>query len=243
MTTIEQILTQVDLLNPNSYSKEQKLFWYNQCESIISTKAIKSYGYIETTVRGGLAKLPDGYTKEDIACTYLDGKPGEKLDLRSGLPNLDEVKNAAKIGMVVLQRPGAVELEEYEGSIQLQGNSIILTRTAFCAGDSIDILSDTETRRTSLLGVGGNILYCSTDFDSEEFNGKIEKALNIPVLAQSPYDKLYVDYIIAQMDYYSKDFESYNNNSFLFNETLNELIAKNKKNEPVFQGNFMRNLW
>jgi hypothetical protein len=68
------------------------------------------------------------------------------------------------------------------------------------------------------------------------------KSLDIEVMARAPYDKLYVDYILAQIDYYNKDFEGYNNNSYLFNELLDEYIRKNTQSSPGAKHKQIKNL-
>lgn len=45
------------------------------------------------------------------------------------------------------------------------------------------------------------------------------------VYAESPYERMYYEYLIAKMDFYSKDFPSFNNGMTTFNNTLKEYTA------------------
>ena len=113
----------------------------------------------------------------------------------------------------------------------------------FCTGDKIDIESPVFTGRVKVLGTSGDDIFVDRVFDVNDCIGKATLALDIEVSLKAPYDKLYIDYIMAQMDYYNKDFEGYNNNSYMFNEMLDELVRKNMQNMPGKSHKHIRKLW
>lgn len=239
--TIENLLELVDSLSPNTCSREQKLYWYNLCESMLYEKAKKSYRYLETTITGGVVKLPDGYSSEDVEVIYVNGKAMDKLDLRSGLPAKKE--GTQNIGVVLKERHFEVKTSEFEGDIFFNGDAITMAGHNFNTGDKLMIESPVFTGDVTVMGISGDTLFVNKPFEINDCFGKAVKSLDIEVMARAPYDKLYIDYILAQIDYYNKDYEGYNNNSYLFNELLDEYIRKNTQSSPGAKHKQIKNLW
>lgn len=239
--TIENLLELIDSLSPNTCSREQKLYWYNLCESILYEKARKTYKFIETTAVGSIVKLPDGYSSEDIEAVYVNGKIMDKLDLRSGFPVKKD--GIQKIGVVLKERHFEIKTAEYEGDIFFNGDTITMEGHNFNAGDKLIIECPVFTGNVTVINVNGDKLFVNKPFEINDCYGKAVKSLDIEVMARAPYDKLYIDYILAQIDYYNKDYEGYNNNSYLFNELLDEYIRKNVQNSPGAKHKQIKNLW
>ena len=240
--TIEKLLELVDSLSPNNCTESQKLYWYNQCESIICNKAMPRYRQIETYVLGGIVKLPDGYCSEDIEAVYVNGRLIDKLDFRSGF-TFKQTAERKKISVILKENFGGVEKSTFEGDMFFNGDTIRMEGHPFVSGDKIDITSSVFTGRVTVLGTSGDTLYVNRVFDVNDCDGVAEKTLDIEVMARAPYDKLYIDYIIAQMDYYNKDYESYNNNSYMFNELLDEFVRRNAEKAPGTKSKKMRGIW
>ncbi len=239
--TVKTLIELVDSVAPNSCSKEQKLYWYNQCESIIKTKAKPSFRYLETFMTGGVVKLPDGYDSEDIEAVYVNGRLMDKLDFRSGFVKRSQPK--AEIGIVLREHHTEVVEKTYEGDIFFDGDKLTLPGNSFDMGDKLEIECPLFNGTVTVLGANGDELSVNRLFEINDCEGKVVRSLEINVLLNPPYDKLYLDYILAQMDYYNKDYEGYNNNSYLFNELLDELIRKNSGKAPGTKSMKMCGIW
>lgn len=239
--TINSLIELIDSIAPNSCSGEQKLYWYNQCESIIKSKAKPSFRYLETDIVGGVVKLPDGYDSEDIEAVYLNGRLMDKLDFRSGF--VKRIPTKAKLGIVLREHHTEVTRKVYEGDIFFNGDRLTAPGHCFEAGDKLEIDCDIFVGSVFVTEVRGDELVVNRLFEINDCEGRIERSLDINVLLSAPYDKLYIDYILAQMDYYNKDYEGYNNNSYLFNELLDELVRKNSGKAPGTKSMNMRGIW
>ena len=239
--TVKSLIELVDSIAPNSCSKEQKLYWYNQCESIIKNKAKPSFRYLETIVISGVVKLPEGYDSEDIEAVYLNGKLMDKLDFRSGFVKRNLSK--AKLGVVLKEHHTEIKEKLYEGDIFFDGDKITMPGHNFSVGDRIKIECILFDGEVTVTDVKEDELLVNRLFEVNDCEGKAALSLDIEVLLKSPYDKLYIDYILAQMDYYNKDYEGYNNNSYLFNELLDELVRKNSGKAPGTKHMKMHSIW
>ena len=240
--TIEKILELVDSLAPNNCTDEQKLYWYNQCESIVCSKAMRKYKYIETYITAGIIELPEGYTSDDIEAVYINGRLCNKFGAGGGLIKKfpDE---PVKAGVVLRERYTEAVRTKYEGSISFSGSSIVMTGHPFVSGDTIYIESTAFTGTVKVLGTSGNVLYTAESISIGSGTGKAKKVLDTEVNARMPYDRLYIDYIMAQMDYYNKDYEGYNNNMYIFNELLDELIRTNKSKAAAMNLRQLIHVW
>lgn len=227
MTTIEDILMLVDTLAPNNCTKQQKLYWFNQCESIIFEKAVHRYKYVETKVSAGIVELPEGYNSSDIEAVYIDGKFVGRINVSIGFGNIVSPQSKV-IGVVLKEHYKEVKYAAYEGSIGFNGSTLTMQGHPFVSGDSIDIDCTGFKGRVKVLGTSGSSIYTDNNFVSNTVTGKAEKALDGEVSLKMPYDRLYIDYITAQIDYYNKDFEGYNNNMYIFDKMLDELTRTNK---------------
>jgi len=239
--TIKELLELIDAISPNSCSKQQKLYWYNQCESIIRNKAKPNFIYIETVMVGGVVKLPEGYSSEDIEAVYINGRLADKLDFRSGF--VKRCLPSQTIGVVLKEHHTEVVQHIFEGDIYFDGDKITMQGHPFDVGDKLEIESPVFTGEVTVLDMKGDELFVNRVFDINDCDGKAVKSLDIEVLLRAPYDKLYLDYILAQMDYYNKDYEGYNNNSYLFNELLEELVRKNSGKAPGAKNMKLRGIW
>lgn len=66
-----------------------------------------------------------------------------------------------------------------------------------------------------------------------------EKDAEAVTLCEAPYDRMYIDFILAKMAYYNKNFESYAQHISLFNSLFAEYMAwcrRNTKNKRVIEG-------
>ncbi len=240
--TIEKIFEMVNELAPNNCTEKQKLYWYNQCESIIAGRAMKRYRYIETMLRGGVVKLPDGYCSEDIESIYINGKKVDKLDFRSGFGKKN-ITEPMKIGVVLKEHHREVEIKEFSGEMLFDESTVTMNGHPFVSGDEIKISCPLFEGRVTVLGTSGDIVYISRNCGTGRTEGSVQTTLNIDVALNAPYDRLYIDYIMAQMDYYNKDFEGYNNSSYMFNELLSELVLNNSQKAPGNKGAQMVGIW
>ena len=239
--TIKSLIELVDSFAPNACTKEQKLYWYNQCESIIKNKAKPSFKYLETDFVGGVVKLPDGYNSEDIEAVYVNGRLMDKLDFRSGFVKRNQ--KGAKIGIVLREHHTEIKEKVYRGDIFFEGDKITMPGHDFFVGDKLEIQSSLFDGEVTVLDVKEDELFVNRLFETNDCEGKAVLSLEIEVLLSAPYDKLYIDYILAQMDYYNKDYEGYNNNSYLFNELLDELMRKNSGKAPGTKHMNMHSIW
>ena len=49
-----------------------------------------------------------------------------------------------------------------------------------------------------------------------------QNELDVQLLAEAPYDDIYVYYLLAMIDFYNREPENYNNSYMMFNEKYND---------------------
>lgn len=239
--TIEQALERIDSLCPNSFTQQEKVGWINDCESILRLEAVKQYAYAETSVRGGCTSLPRGVRSEDVVKVYIGGVPAAKYDVRSGKIQLDE-KDGERVGVVFLQRHVPQMPLVYSGEIQLEPGAMTLNGNPFYCGQDVIIDCPLLEGEYPVLGSSGDKLFLDIQAQGAT-EGTVTLRLNQPLCAPAPYDSIYVYYVCAQMDYYNKDYESYNHNSILYQDALDGLQRLERRTAPLDATAVVRNLW
>lgn len=240
--TFEEALERIDSLSPNNFTTEEKLQWLNDCEALLRTETVKQYAYAETTVRGECVALPEGVRGADVAKIYLNGVMMSKTDVRSGKIYVPKPNRKTRIGIVYLQRHVPLKNAAYEGGIELENGAMTLEENPFYGGQDILIDCPLLKGEFTVLGSSANRLFLNAEAEGST-EGKVTLRLNIPLCAPAPYDNIYLYYVMAQMDYYSKDFESYNHNSILYREALEALQKVERRTAPLDRTAVMRNVW
>ncbi len=249
MKTVEDIMAFVDEVMPNTFAIQQKLDWYNTCESVVRQKAVKRYGYLETETTGEVF-LPEGVFAEDITNVFLDGCEVPARDYRSGAFMRENIHK--KVGIVYLVRHTPIMIKSYNGYAAMEENRCELRSMAFSAGESVDIDIGNCKGRVVILGTSGNVIYVSDPGSAwflppiekvEDEQGSVTLALDMQVAAMPPYDSLYTDYLCAQICYYQKDFEAYNHAADRYNMTLDNLSRFCMQNASTKSQSCVKNLW
>lgn len=244
--TFEEALTRIDSLAPNSFTKEEKVHWLNDCESLLRLEAVKQYAYAETGARDGLIPLPKGVRSEDVVKVYIDGIPIRKYDVRSGSVRVKTPDRNTRVGIVFLQRHVPCAPLCYEGEIAVETGAVTLQDNPFYSGQDIAIDCPLLQGEFTVLGSSADRLFLDmgeTTVTSGTAEGTVTLQLNVPLCAPAPYDSIYIYYVTAQMDYYNKDFESYNHNSILFQDTLEELQKWERRTAALDRTAVIRNVW
>lgn len=250
MATVEELLGKVDLLYPNAYALQQKLDWFNECEALIRLTILKEYDFIETQVQDNLnVILPDNISFEDIEYIYFNNRTLQKYDLRSAGFGFDNNKlylpNSGRLRLVYLKTHTPYQLAEYSGVAAINPPSVMLSYMPFIMGDTVDIDTALNKTRFVITQIQGNTFYTlpNTLVYENAANALIKRALVYTTAAKPPFDRVYIEYIFAQMDYHNRDYEGYNINAQRYNDTLNQLKNQAKSQQPLNANSVTKNLW
>ena len=85
-----------------------------------------------------------------------------------------------------------------------------LKHNTYTAHQKHQWLMELESRLRSLLERCG----CTASSAQEDFDA--------PLLAQPPYDAMYIHYLVAQMDYHNEEFDRYNNAMAMFSAVFDD---------------------
>lgn len=106
MSTVKDIIDYVDLLKPNAYTDAQKLVWFNRLEQDVKRTVMKNFikSDIARVKDTAIYDLPAGVVFEDIDTVFFDKIPVEKLDQRSYIDTVSNVRGyykttAGKLGI------------------------------------------------------------------------------------------------------------------------------------------------
>ena len=66
--------------------------------------------------------------------------------------------------------------------------------------------------------------------------------MDLPLLVGSPYDRLYDLYLMAQIDFYNREYDNYNNSVTAFNAVLDEWRQKYHRDHLPLASRYYQNL-
>ncbi len=245
-----------DRLCPNSYTREEKLGWCNEVSAALRREVLKQYESLETAVsENGIAELPEGVSVEDIEVAYLDGKPLSKLDLRSFLVDRFPRGSEAKtLRLVVLTKPEPAEELWISGTFDVSENFIKMEVSPFRQGDLLEWVTYSGSGEPNW-GNANSFYVLDTVYDGlmvEDDTFTAQTGANLAIrrvledvteIDEAPYDRMYVEYILAKIALYQRDYTAYNAHISEYNHLLDSLRRDQKSRAPMNTVAQFRRYW
>lgn len=224
---IEDVIRQVEKLCPSEYDSREMYLW---CDEVSAMLMIEDRNvFVKECFRPdskGRILLPDGVKFENIISASVNGKSLKKEDLSGFKTN---TASGTEVMLVYLKPYTPIRVLSYNGEaiIDRDASNIVITDSGFRVGDNINITVADKTKTLPVLDVkqveNGYVL-CVPDgaldgFDESEVV-KIERIVTDKTVCDAPYDSMYIDYIIAKICMYQRDFDTYNQFMTSFNSRL-----------------------
>jgi len=204
--------------------------------------------------------------------SFFDSIPVTKIDFRSYLetgyylengkftiypaPTRTDESSAPGIRVIYIQNLNRYRSVEYISGvdqISFEHNQIITSAnnfSDFVIGDTVAVTGCTfypnNNKEAVITGVSSGILtFANNTFAISSETGiiTIKRVLNDIVLIPSPHTNLYKDYLFAQIDWFNRDYEDYNNGMARYNNAFKEFENWYIKKMPVDKTAKIKNLW
>lgn len=247
-----------DALCPNPYTLEEKLRWCHEVSSSLRREIKKIYDVIETSATPcGNTIIPDDIAFEDIECAYLNEKYMNKLDFRNfAAGNMSGCSlPGGRLKIVYLTHPEPVRDIVVKGEFDLSENYITMEEPPFIEGDYIQIAElediksepDFETEKTFVVL---EVTHEGILIDGNSLEPRTKSTLAIrriiddmTEIDEAPYDSMYVEYILAKMALYQRDFTGYNAHMVQYNQLFDGLRREYKTRAPLNPLASFKNYW
>lgn len=247
-----------DALCPNPYTLEEKLRWCHEVSSSLRREIKKIYDVIETSAASfGNTIIPDDIVFEDIEAAYLNGRYMNKLDFRNyaagGIKKCSLPGGRLKI--VYLTHPEPVRDILISGTFDLTENFIFMNEPPFIEGDYIQV-AETESENTEPDFENSKtfvVLESSIDgilVDGDEFQPRTGANLvirriidDLTEIDEAPFDSMYVEYVLAKMALYQRDYTGYNAHITQYNQLFDGLRREYKNRSPLNPLASFKNYW
>ncbi len=244
---INDVLRTCDVLCPNEYSDEEKYMWCDEVSAMIMNEHLKTYDRVTLEAgEDGSYLLPEGITFEMVDRVIDGAREIDKRDFRSyGIEYyygkcgrfLFPVRNRVRdsIDVVYLKKHEPIRSVMINSTIRFKRNGFYMPNTKLIEGDIITVEADGRNfDDIPILAIeaidadNGFITVPDGTFDSVFSAGETEKNIQCEIkriitdetICGAPYDRMYVDYVNAQICYYQRDFDTYNQHMNLFNQRL-----------------------
>ena len=171
----------------------------------------------------------------------VDAIKPNTYDISAKLQWINEVDGSIWAELFQYKRSSVIDTLEGISTYPLpEGTNFNRITNAYLNGAEIPKLSNAQYKTTGISrGDNGNLILYPVPTESGELvisyvesyiPHSISDMATTEVLAESPYDKMYIHYLSAMIDFTRREFSSYNNTLQLFNQSYIEYaewLAKN----------------
>lgn len=254
-------ISAADALSPNQFTFNEKIHWCDEVSLALRRDIKKYYSVIETLVTCPEEfELPDDISIDDVEAAYVAGKLIDKADLRS-LPHLCGSLSSVFSGsvpkilkLVYLTKPDSIRNIELKGTYKLSENVIFGSELPLFDGDNIECVllenSDDEPDWDVCLNSyvyqnDGESVYLTDDIftPQTEAHLAIRRVIDDETEADPPYDRLYIEYIMAKMALYQHDYDTYSAHMTQYNNLYSEYKKDYKTRNPLNDLARFKNFW
>ena len=224
---IGEVIRRAQSYCPSEYDINEMYSW---CDEVSSMLAIEDRNLfvketLFTNIEGTLL-LPKGVSFENVCSVMVGGKVLKKEDLRNINPG-NFVNSKAEV--VYLKPYEPIRIVNYSGDVTLNKEigTIKIRNNDFRIGDSVRVTIEDAAVDMPILDIvcedGYAVLYVPVESigglpDAEITH--IERIVTDKTVCDAPFDGMYIDYIIAKISMYQRDFQMYNQFMASFNSRL-----------------------
>ena len=253
-----------DKLSPNHFTLDEKLMWCSEVTAAIRREVKKQYATVETVITcADEIEIPDDILLSDIEMVYIGGIPIQKSDFRS-LPFLNNGELVRNFGinlttpkilrLVYLDIPREIKIVSVKGKFNTDSDCIFGYELPFnesdcilCAKlDDIEDEPDWETAvKTYVMSNDGEKILLTNDILTPETEACIalKRVIDDETEAEPPYDRMYIEYILAKGALYQHDYDSYAAHMTQYNNLFDEFKRDYKTRNPLTDMAGFRNYW
>lgn len=253
-----QVIATADALCSNPFTQEEKLRWCDEVSSAIRREIKKIYNTVETRVNTPEELvLPDDIDFADIETAYVNGRLMDKVDFRSfaegNIPS--GITLPAKIRLVFLTRAMPVRHISLKGKFDVSENFIKIEGEELYPGDCIEWVHladlseepDWETaNRTYII----DRVYDGLVVEENAFTPQTGAPLairrvidDLTEIDELPYESMYIEYLLAKMALYQRDYVAYSAHTTQYNLLWEGLRRDYKTRSPMNPVSSLRNYW
>ena len=221
---IAEVIRRARTYCPSEFDTDEMYSWCDEVSAMLAVEDRNVFSKITLTPdKDGCVLLPDGVRFEYIVSAVTDGRVLTKQDLRHITGRRVDIKTTAPVEFICLVPYSPIRRVMYSGALRFSRDRVYLESCAFVPGDCVRINSDTET---AVLDVGLDddgyyIEVTPSSLDSlSDGDGTIERIVTEKTVCDAPYDGMYIDYILAKIGMYQRDYKTYNQFITAFNSRL-----------------------
>ena len=217
---------------PSEYDEKEMYSW---CDEVSSMLAVMDRTvYASATVvpdENGSILLPEGVDFESVVSITV----GDTVMTKENMRRIDERRiktdSRVSVNMVYVMPYVPIRTSEYIGTVKFDNlnNRIYLKNNPFFKGDYIslrvneaylcDLLVldsgvDSTSELENYLVVGGELP------DVSDTEATLTRIITDKTACNAPYDRMYIDFILAKIGMYQRDYEMYNQYMTVFNSRL-----------------------
>lgn len=244
---IGEVIRRAQSYCPSEYDTNEMYLWCDEVSAMLSIED-RNVFVKEMMIpdSNGCVLMPVGVGFENIVSVISEGKKLKKEDLRS---KSTKIVSSSPIEIIYLKPHRPIRTVTYSGNISVdkEKSQLIVDTELFEMGDTINVEIDDLSKELQVFGVifdGKRFALEVGDVEGlpESGSGVVSRIVTDKTVCDAPYDGMYVDYVIAKICMYQRDFNTYNQ----FMSSFNSRLVAYKKwitNQLPQAGGKLKNWW
>lgn len=244
---IGEVIRRAQNYCPSEYDINEMYLWCDEVSSMLSIEDRNVFAKeILLPDSDGSVLLPRNVKFENIISVSIDGKILKKEDLRNISTNTGY---SSPVEVIYLKPYSPIRVIAYNGEITVDKSKsqLVVDTELFKAGDTINVELGEVSGELQIYDVTFNdgkyqLQAASLEKFPDSGIGVISRIVTEKTVCDAPYDGMYVDYIIAKICMYQRDFNTYNQFMTSFNSRLHA-YKKWITNQLPQAGGKLKNWW
>lgn len=228
---IRDVIERVKTYYPSEYDEREMYPWCDEVSSMIAIEDKCAYAQATLVADSDrCVMLPDGVEFHNIISVMVGDKELKKTNLKLTSPQRLNVGVGGEVVVVYLVPYSPIRSVEYKGEAECVGDTIYLAINPFVVGDNVRLITAEGERLVNVVGVS-YVPNMAHPFavtlgmgQLEGLDGTLDVTLTRQVtdktMCHAPYDIMYVDYLMAKIALFQRDYQMYNQFMTSFNSRL-----------------------
>lgn len=257
---LTEVIRIADELCPNPYTEEEKWRWVDEVSALQCQEYCKRYETVTCGADGGFFYLPQDVSLEQVDGLWCGGVRLDKSDFHSdcsgGIVKLwnPKLPSGTEIRISFLMEHTPTRRFVLQGQWDTAPHLLKMRTPYLAERDDLEITFrfDAEgnpdwegANRCFVLYLDSEGTHLAQDSftDASDVRMAIRRVITDTTVLPAPYDSAYVEYLLAKMAFYQRDYEGYQAHMAQFNAMMDAYERWHKQRSAINKGSNFRGMW
>lgn len=230
---INEVLRRAENYFPSEYGRDEMYSWCDEVSSMLAIEDRNIFSAVTLVAdKNNTVLLPEGVEFENVVSVKCGNRVLQKADIRA-VDGVMDVGVRGQVQVIYLVPYEPIRVTAYDGDMRIdaENDTIYVGYHSFLPGDTAEVSVGGVSAEVSILDTAfdenddfGYVITVGkgelAGFGNGDCNGKIVRVVTDKTLCSAPFDSMYVDYVLAKIGMYQRDYDMYSQFMTAFNSRL-----------------------